>query len=89
MFNNYSFVCVCGEMDITTVTEEMVLGSVSPIKKKQKTEYAPLAQLDRASVYGTEGRAFESPMAHHQIPILKGILAILTVARFFVLITKL
>ena len=50
---------------LVLATEEMVLGSISPIKKKQKTEYAPLAQLDRASVYGTEGRAFESPMAHH------------------------
>ena len=30
-----------------------------------KTHYVPLAQLDRALVYGTKGRAFESPMAHH------------------------
>ncbi len=47
-------------------TEEMVLGSISPIKKNSKINHAPLAQLDRASVYGTEGRAFESPMAHHK-----------------------
>ena len=26
---------------------------------------APIAQLDRASVYGTEGRGFESLWAHH------------------------
>ena len=28
--------------------------------------HAPLAQLDRASVYGTEGRAFESPAVHQK-----------------------
>ena len=26
---------------------------------------AHLAQLDRASVFGTEGRGFESPSVHH------------------------
>ena len=28
--------------------------------------YAPLAQLDRALVYGTKGRAFESLTAHQK-----------------------
>ncbi len=36
-----------------------VLGSISPIKKQQKTEYAPLAQLDRALVYGRDGQGFD------------------------------
>jgi hypothetical protein len=27
--------------------------------------HAPVAHLDRASVYGTEGRVFESLQAHH------------------------
>ena len=30
-----------------------------------QTEYAPLAQLDRALVYGTKGWGFELLMAHH------------------------
>ena len=30
-----------------------------------------LAQLDRASVYGTEGRAFESPAVHHNAVKIK------------------
>ena len=29
------------------------------------TAPAPVAQLDRASVFGTEGRGFESLLAHH------------------------
>ena len=29
-----------------------------------KKQYAPIAQLDRASVYGTEGQGFESLWAH-------------------------
>ena len=29
-------------------------------------QYAPLAQLDRASGYGPEGRGFESLTAYHQ-----------------------
>jgi hypothetical protein len=29
---------------------------------------APVAQLDRASVYGTEGQRFESSRARHEIP---------------------
>ena len=35
--------------------------------------YAPLAQLDRASVYGTEGQGFESLTACHENtnPILR------------------
>ena len=33
------------------------------------TEYAPLAQLDRASVYGTEGWGFELLMVHHEVII--------------------
>ena len=36
--------------------------------------YAPLAQLDRASVYGTEGQGFESLTACHENtnPLFKG-----------------
>ena len=30
---------------------------------------APLAQLDRALVYGTKGQEFESLAAHHKNPI--------------------
>ena len=44
--------------------ERKVLGSISPIKKQQKTEYAPLAQLDRALVYGTKGWGFELLKVH-------------------------
>ena len=33
------------------------------------TEYAPLAQLDRASVYGTEGWGFELLMVHQEVII--------------------
>ena len=32
-------------------------------------QYAPLAQLDRASGYGPEGRGFESLTAYHREPI--------------------
>ena len=31
---------------------------------EDQTHFAPLAQLDRASVYGTEGWGFESSLAH-------------------------
>src|SRR5690349_2822590 len=34
---------------------------------------APVAQLDRASVYGTEGHRFESCRARFGIPVLEGI----------------
>src|SRR5215212_3016327 len=34
---------------------------------------APVAQLDRASVYGTEGQRFESSRARCRIPLGKGI----------------
>lgn len=33
-----------------------------------KRRQAPVAQLDRASVYGTEGQRFESSRAHYKIP---------------------
>ena len=33
---------------------------------------APVAQLDRASVYGTEGREFESLRARYESPALRG-----------------
>ena len=33
-------------------------------ESKVKTKYAPLAQLDRALVYGTKGWGFELLMAH-------------------------
>ena len=58
-------------------TEEMVLGSISPIKKKQKTEYAPLAQLDRALVYGTKGWGFELLKVHHHGCVLQSFFMIL------------
>lgn len=32
---------------------------------KGTASYAPIAQLDRASVYGTEGWGFELLWAHH------------------------
>jgi hypothetical protein len=35
-----------------------------PIAKLGELDIAPVAQLDRASVYGTEGREFESLRAH-------------------------
>ena len=38
--------------------------SSSDRKERTKNEYAPIAQLDRASVYGTEGQGFESLWAH-------------------------
>src|SRR5690606_34352019 len=34
------------------------------VRTSQTKEYAPIAQLDRASVYGTEGQGFESLWAH-------------------------
>jgi hypothetical protein len=34
---------------------------------------APVAQLDRASVYGTEGRGFEFLRAHYESPALAGL----------------
>ncbi len=34
------------------------------IKLSERTGYAPLAQLDRASGYGPEGRGFESLRAY-------------------------
>ena len=37
-----------------------------PIDWKESPEYAPVAQLDRASGYEPEGRVFESPRAHHK-----------------------
>ena len=36
------------------------------IKLSERTGYAPLAQLDRASGYGPEGRGFESLRAYHK-----------------------
>ena len=36
-----------------------------PIDWKESPEFAPVAQLDRASGYEPEGRVFESPRAHH------------------------
>src|SRR6185312_7008806 len=38
--------------------------SRSSRKTGPTTAYAPIAQLDRASVYGTEGQGFESLWAH-------------------------
>ncbi len=36
------------------------------IEVRQKLKYAPLAQLDRASGYGPEGRGFESLTARQK-----------------------
>jgi hypothetical protein len=36
---------------------------------------APVAQLDRASVYGTEGQRFESSRARHENPAKRGVFA--------------
>ena len=36
---------------------------------KLSERHAPLAQLDRASGYGPEGRGFESLTAYHREPI--------------------
>ena len=36
---------------------------------KLSLRHAPLAQLDRASGYGPEGRGFESLTAYHREPI--------------------
>src|SRR5438093_6694767 len=33
---------------------------------------APVAQLDRASVYGTEGQGFESLLARQKAPLMRG-----------------
>ena len=41
--------------------------AADPIDWKESPEYAPVAQLDRASGYEPEGRVFESPRAHHRI----------------------
>ena len=35
------------------------------LRRTEQREKVPVAQLDRASVYGTEGRGFESLRAHH------------------------
>ena len=37
------------------------------MKRSYESGYAPLAQLDRASGYGPEGRGFESLMACHDV----------------------
>jgi hypothetical protein len=36
------------------------------VRSSPRAENAPIAQLDRASVYGTEGQGFESLWAHRQ-----------------------
>ena len=38
--------------------------TVIQVVKTTTNKYAPIAQLDRASVYGTEGQGFESLWAH-------------------------
>ena len=44
--------------------------SVFGIKEKQSNNrYAPLAQLDRALVYGTKGWGFELLMVHQEVII--------------------
>jgi hypothetical protein len=41
----------------------------------QNLYHAPVAQLDRASVYGTEGRGFESLRAHSETSAFAGVFA--------------
>src|SRR3954453_2985436 len=42
---------------------------------------APVAQLDRASVYGTEGQRFESSRARHESPAMRGFLVLVWARR--------
>lgn len=44
---------------------------------------APIAQLDRASVYGTEGYLFESDWVYFLSPVLSGLFAFLAASFFF------
>ena len=48
----------------------MKSGSGKPVSFVKRLEYAfaPVAQLDRASDYGSEGRGFESSRARHRKP---------------------
>ena len=50
--------------------ETLYLGTPSPPKS---IEHAPVAQLDRASDYGSEGLGFESSRARQEIPLQRGI----------------
>ena len=57
---------ICRRLGATCIVfwvrrEEIRLRSGS----QQESGRAPIAQLDRASVYGTEGLGFESLWAHH------------------------
>ena len=45
------------------------ISRLSEIQEIPDMRHAPLAQLDRASGYGPEGRGFESLTAYHREPI--------------------
>jgi hypothetical protein len=49
----------------------------------ERSSFAPVAQLDRASVYGTEGRMFESCRVRHSDPVETGLVSISKLKRQF------
>ena len=51
-------------MVITAVCGTAIMGSI-PVGRPKNYSYASIAQLDRAPVFGTGGRGFESLWTYH------------------------
>ena len=57
-------------------------GHPKPTPEPRQNQHAPVAQLDRASDYGSEGRGFESSPVHQaRTPALAGVFLLVVQAR--------
>lgn len=68
-FPHFNFFCgnlfLCKNR-LTKNTEEVIISFVMSSPQRAKRRSAPLAKLDIASVYGTEGQEFESLTVHQK-----------------------